>query len=98
MYTKNPENTAPTELTSSQESEPQDQLYAAVDKLLDDLESKFDKVSNEILGKSASISRVTSSAMRTCKTDPPYIVDAMTRRLDELETSLAKATPPPPDS
>lgn len=91
-------NTALTDFTSLQDSEPQDQLHAAVDKLLDDLESKFDKVSNEVLGKSASLNWVTRSAMRTYQTDPPCIVDDMTRRLEELEASLAKTNPPPPDS
>ncbi|KAK2741086.1 hypothetical protein FQN55_008490 [Onygenales sp. PD_40] len=43
------------------------QLAQAVDELLDQLQSKFDKVSTEIFGK----------------------LDDMTRRLDQLEASLA---------
>ncbi|KAJ5098493.1 hypothetical protein N7532_005494 [Penicillium argentinense] len=63
-----PEKTSAEESFLSQpSSDAQGQLTAAVDELLDQLQSKFDNVSKEVFGK----------------------LDDMTRRLDELETSLA---------
>ncbi|KAJ5558557.1 hypothetical protein N7535_008772 [Penicillium sp. DV-2018c] len=53
-----------------QNSDAQGQLAAAVDDLLNELQSKFDSVSTEIFGK----------------------LDEMTKRLDELEASLATSS------
>ncbi|KAJ5620115.1 hypothetical protein N7510_004099 [Penicillium lagena] len=92
----------PTEgesLLSNPNSDAQGQLAAAVDDLLDQLQSKFDNVSKEMFGKRTSLSRPHCKTKRTPLTtlNP---VDDMTRRLDELEASLtanahdsASATP-----
>ncbi|CDM30683.1 hypothetical protein DTO013E5_670 [Penicillium roqueforti] len=57
-------------LLSQPNSDAQGQLTAAVDDLLNELQSKFDNVSTEMFGK----------------------LDDMTKRLDELEASLAAAS------
>ncbi|KAJ6184602.1 hypothetical protein N7519_005903 [Penicillium mononematosum] len=57
-------------LLSQPNSDAQGQLAAAVDDLLNELQSKFDKVSTEMFGK----------------------LDDMTKRLDELEASLAASS------
>ncbi|KAJ5492225.1 Heat shock factor binding 1 [Penicillium expansum] len=54
-------------LLSQPSSDAQGQLTAAVDDLLNELQTKFDNVSTEMFGK----------------------LDEMTKRLDELEASLA---------
>ncbi|CAG8909168.1 unnamed protein product [Penicillium egyptiacum] len=54
----------------AQNSDAQGQLTAAVDDLLNELQSKFDNVSAEMFGK----------------------LDDMTKRLDELEASLAASS------
>ncbi|KAF3385180.1 hypothetical protein F1880_002593 [Penicillium rolfsii] len=59
--------TAEGSFLSQPNSDAPGQLTAAVDELLDQLQSKFDNVSKEMFGK----------------------LDDMTRRLDELEASLA---------
>ncbi|CAI7582504.1 unnamed protein product [Penicillium bialowiezense] len=61
----------------AQNSSSQGQLNAAVDDLLNELQSKFENVSTELFGK----------------------LDDMTKRLDDLEASLAasnSATTPSP--
>ncbi|KAJ5529017.1 hypothetical protein N7527_002410 [Penicillium freii] len=57
-------------LLSQPNSDAQGQLTAAVDDLLNELQSKFDNVSTEMFGK----------------------LDDMTKRLDELEASLAASS------
>ncbi|OQE32584.1 hypothetical protein PENFLA_c001G01978 [Penicillium flavigenum] len=57
-------------LLSQPNSDAQGQLTAAVDDLLNELQTKFDKVSTEMFGK----------------------LDDMTKRLDELEASLAASS------
>ncbi|KAJ5587377.1 uncharacterized protein N7459_003142 [Penicillium hispanicum] len=65
--TKTEKGPAEESLLSQPNSDAQGQLTAAVDELLEQLQSKFDNVSKEMFGK----------------------LDDMTRRLDELEASLA---------
>lgn len=76
-----------------QNSDAQGQLTAAVDDLLNELQSKFDNVSTEMFGKRESpqlSSAVTYLRRHTnlCL----YAVDDMTKRLDELEASLAASS------
>lgn len=76
-----------------QNSDAQGQLTAAVDELLDQLQSKFDNVSKEMFGKCPYSSYRLATAQSAYPLASLYTtnlppVDDMTRRLDELEASL----------
>lgn len=63
------------------------ELIKAVDELLDNLSSKFSKVSTEVFAKSESLS------INSNRDGPPLLticllVDEMAQRLDELEASI----------
>ncbi|KAJ5607340.1 hypothetical protein N7537_003959 [Penicillium hordei] len=86
-------------LLSQPNSDAQGQLTAAVDDLLNELQRKFDNVSMEMFGKresppqsSPAITTNTSSYLRLCNNLCLYAVDDMTKRLDELEASLAASS------
>lgn len=81
-------------------SDAQGQLAAAVDDLLNQLQSKFDNVSKEMFGKRVSLSPCLTARQKHIPLTVLNPVDDMTRRLDELEASLtansndsASATP-----
>lgn len=83
----------PCQLNTPQSSDSQGQLTAAVDDLLNELQSKFDNVSTEMFGKRESPQSPSAITYLRLYTDLYlYTVDDMTKRLDELEASLAASS------
>lgn len=64
-----------------------------MDDLLNELQSKFDNVSTEMFGKRESPQSPSAITYLRLYTDLYlYTVDDMTKRLDELEASLAASS------
>ncbi|KAJ5370795.1 uncharacterized protein N7496_006887 [Penicillium cataractarum] len=84
-----PEKTTAEESFLSQpNSDAQGQLTAAVDELLDQLQSKFDNVSKEMFSKCPYPPYRLATVLPSLYNTNLLPVDDMTRRLDELEASL----------